>query len=141
MPGIIDCIPLDARTITKARSRSLRVRTEDVMNPTDVDLYRELAGGVTTLNIAWLCDSDRRSKPVVEDKYGRRERVSVPERCRGSSLRSVKRETSSTPNQPASRALSKHGRVLKNGSRCVQRARDYKRTWDEYRAAAKTIRI
>ncbi|HEX3187475.1 MAG TPA: hypothetical protein VHQ94_21930, partial [Pyrinomonadaceae bacterium] len=53
MPGIIDCHShsmLD--TINEGTlSVTSMVRTQDVMNVTDVDLYRELAGGVTTLNL------------------------------------------------------------------------------------------
>src|SRR5678816_3091311 len=56
MPGIIDCHShsmLD--TINEGTlSVTSMVRTQDVMNVTDVDLYRELAGGVTTLNLLHL---------------------------------------------------------------------------------------
>ena len=53
MPGIVDCHShsmLD--TINEGTlSVTSMVRTSDVLNPNDVDLYRELAGGVTTLNL------------------------------------------------------------------------------------------
>src|SRR5258705_13140283 len=51
MPGIIDCHShsmLDTINEGTLAVTSM-VRTRDVINPTDVDLYRELAGGVTTL--------------------------------------------------------------------------------------------
>src|SRR5256886_11041586 len=50
MPGIIDCHShsmLDAIN-EGTLSVSSMARTRDVLNPTDVELYRELAGGVTT---------------------------------------------------------------------------------------------
>ncbi|HXC69964.1 MAG TPA: hypothetical protein VN644_08310, partial [Pyrinomonadaceae bacterium] len=53
MPGIIDCHShsmLDTINESTLAVTSM-VRTQDVLNPTDVDLYRELAGGVTTLNL------------------------------------------------------------------------------------------
>ena len=53
MPGIIDCHShsmLDTINEGTLAVTSM-VRTQDVMNPGDVDLYRELAGGVTTLNL------------------------------------------------------------------------------------------
>src|SRR5215216_3166262 len=53
MPGIIDCHShsmLDTINEGTLAVTSM-VRTEDVLNPTDADLYRELAGGVTTLNL------------------------------------------------------------------------------------------
>src|SRR2546430_12808760 len=53
MPGIIDCHShsmLDAIN-EGTLSVSSMARTRDVLNPTDVDLYRELAGGGATLNL------------------------------------------------------------------------------------------
>jgi imidazolonepropionase-like amidohydrolase len=53
MPGIIDCHShsmMDAvNELTLSVTSMARIR--DVLNPTDPDLYRELAGGVTTLNL------------------------------------------------------------------------------------------
>ena len=53
MPGIIDAHShsmLDTINEGTLAVTSM-VRTEDMLNPTDVDLYRGLAGGVTTLNL------------------------------------------------------------------------------------------
>ncbi|HEY0365043.1 MAG TPA: hypothetical protein VGC73_01140, partial [Pyrinomonadaceae bacterium] len=53
MPGIIDCHShsmLDTINEGTLAVTSM-VRTQDVLNTTDIDLYRELAGGVTTLNL------------------------------------------------------------------------------------------
>jgi len=53
MPGIIDCHSHSMLDTINEGSLSVTsmVRTADVLNTTDVDLYRELAGGVTTLNL------------------------------------------------------------------------------------------
>jgi hypothetical protein len=48
------------------------VRTADVLNPTDPDLYRELAGGVTTLNLLHGSGNAIGGlNTVVKIKYGR----------------------------------------------------------------------
>ena len=53
MPGIIDCHShIAADSINEgAVSVSSMVGIEDVLNPADIDIYRALAGGVTTANI------------------------------------------------------------------------------------------
>ena len=53
MPGIIDCHShIAADSINEgAVAVSSMVGIEDVLNPDDIDIYRALAGGVTTANI------------------------------------------------------------------------------------------
>src|SRR6202161_4004617 len=54
MPGIIDChshIAIDGNVNEGSISVSSIANTADVLNPDDVDIYRDLAGGVTTANI------------------------------------------------------------------------------------------
>jgi len=54
MPGIIDChshIAIEGGVNEGSLSVTSMVRIEDVLDPTDVDIYRDLAGGVTTANI------------------------------------------------------------------------------------------
>ena len=53
MPGIIDCHShsmLDTINESTFSVTSMAL-TSDVLNPNDVDLYRALAGGITTLNL------------------------------------------------------------------------------------------
>ncbi len=74
MPGIIDCHShsmLDTINENTLAVTSM-VRTADVLNPTDVDLYRELAGGVTTLNLLHgSANPIGGLNTVVKVKYGR----------------------------------------------------------------------
>src|SRR2546428_11642302 len=74
MPGIIDCHShsmLDAIN-EGTLSVSSMARTRDVLNPNDVDLYRELAGGVTTINILHgSANPIGGLNTVVKIKYGR----------------------------------------------------------------------
>jgi len=54
MPGIIDChshIAVDGAVNEGSVSVSSMVNIADVLNPDDIDIYRDLAGGVTTANI------------------------------------------------------------------------------------------
>jgi imidazolonepropionase-like amidohydrolase len=54
MPGIIDChshIAIDGDTNEASISVSSMANIADVLNPEDVDIYHDLAGGVTTANI------------------------------------------------------------------------------------------
>jgi imidazolonepropionase-like amidohydrolase len=74
MPGIIDCHShsmLD--TINEGTlSVTSMVRTADVLNTTDIDLYRELAGGVTSLNLLHgSANPIGGLNTVVKVKYGR----------------------------------------------------------------------
>jgi imidazolonepropionase-like amidohydrolase len=53
-PGIIDChshIAIDGNVNEGSISVSSIANTADVLNPDDIDIYRDLAGGVTTANI------------------------------------------------------------------------------------------
>jgi imidazolonepropionase-like amidohydrolase len=54
MPGIIDChshIAVDGSVNEGSISVSSIVNIADVLNPDDVDIYRDLAGGVTVANV------------------------------------------------------------------------------------------
>src|SRR5687767_14662186 len=74
MPGIIDChshAMLDAINELTLSVTSM-VRVSDALNPTDADLYPQLAGGTTTLNL--LHGSGNAiggQNTVVKIKYGR----------------------------------------------------------------------
>jgi imidazolonepropionase-like amidohydrolase len=54
MPGIIDChshIAIDGNVNEGSISVSSIANVADVLNPDDIDIYRDLAGGVTTSNV------------------------------------------------------------------------------------------
>ena len=54
IPGIVDChshIAIDGSVNEGSISVSSMVSTADVLNPDDIDIYRDLAGGVTVANI------------------------------------------------------------------------------------------
>ena len=74
MPGIVDCHShsmLDAINEGILSVTSM-ARTRDALNPNDVDLYRALAGGVTTLNLLHgSANAIGGLNTVVKIKYGR----------------------------------------------------------------------
>src|SRR5215213_6713151 len=144
MPGIIDCHShsmLDTINEGTLAVTSM-VRTEDVLNPTDVDLYRELAGGVTTLNLLHgSANPIGGLNTVVKIKYGR----PASERFFPGAMPGIKFalgenvKRSSSPTQPGIPRRYPNTRmgveeVIRDA---FTRARDYKRAWDEYRAATK----
>jgi imidazolonepropionase-like amidohydrolase len=54
MPGIVDChshIAIDGNVNEGSISVSSMARIPDVLNPDDINIYRDLSGGVTTANI------------------------------------------------------------------------------------------
>jgi imidazolonepropionase-like amidohydrolase len=144
MPGIIDAHShsmLDTINEGTLAVTSM-VRTQDVLNTTDVDLYRALAGGVTTLNLLHgSANPIGGLNTVVKIKYGRpTSEFLFPGAMPGIKFalgENVKR--SSQPNQPGVTRRYPNTRmgveeVIRDA---FTRARDYKRTWDEYREAVK----
>jgi imidazolonepropionase-like amidohydrolase len=141
MPGIIDAHShsmLDTINEGTLAVTSM-VRTRDVLNPTDIDLYRELAGGVTTLNLLHgSANPIGGLNTVVKIKYGRpAEDFIFPGAMPGIKFalgENVKR--SSSPNLPGATRRYPNTRMGQEETirEAFTRARDYKKTWDEYRA-------
>lgn len=142
MPGIIDAHShsmLDTINEGTLAVTSM-VRTQDVLNPTDIDLYRELAGGVTTLNLLHgSANPIGGLNTVVKIKYGRpASEFLFPGAMPGIKFalgENVKR--SSSPNQPGVTRRYPNTRmgVEETIRDAFTKARDYKKTWDEYKAA------
>lgn len=141
MPGIIDCHShsmIDAvNEGTLAVTSMARIR--DVLNPTDVDLYRELAGGVTTLNILHgSANAIGGQNTVVKIKYGRPiEEFIFPGAPPGIKFALGENPKRSNfpplPGQPRRYPATRMG-VEETIRDAFTRARNYKAEWDEYRA-------
>jgi imidazolonepropionase-like amidohydrolase len=142
MPGIVDCHShsmLDAIN-EGSISVSSMARTRDVLNPTDVDLYRELAGGVTTLNLLHgSANSIGGQTTTVKIKYGRPiEEFIFPGAPPGIkfALGENPKRSSFTPQPGQQRRYPATRMGVEETIRdAFVRARDYKKSWDEYRAA------
>ena len=138
MPGIIDCHShsmLDAIN-EGTLSVSSMARTRDVLNPTDVDLYRELAGGVTTLNLLHgSANSIGGQTTTVKIKYGRPiEEFIFPGAPPGIkfALGENPKRSSSTPQPGQQRRYPATRMGVEETIRdAFVRARDYKKSWDE----------
>lgn len=142
MPGIVDCHShsmLDAINEGSLSVTSM-VRTSDALNPTDVDLYRELAGGVTTLNLLHgSANAIGGLNTVVKIKYGR----PVEEFLFPGAMPGIKFALGENPKRssaPAIPGITRRYPATRMGVEEVirdafTRARDYKNTWDDYRAA------
>lgn len=140
MPGIIDChshMMIDAVNESSYSVTSM-VQIHDVLNPTEVDIYRALAGGVTTLNLLHgSANAIGGQNMVVRLKYGRPVAEFIfPGTMPGIKFalgenpkRSNFRAPGQTPRYPATRMGVEE--VIRDA---FTKARNYKQVWDDYRA-------
>lgn len=143
LPGIIDCHShsmLDSINEGSLAVTSM-VRVSDALNPTDIDLYRELAGGTTTLNLLHgSANPIGGLNTVVKIKYGRPvEEFIFPGARPG--IKFALGENVKRSSVPALPGIQRRYPATRMGVEEVFReaftkARDYKKSWDEYRAAS-----
>src|SRR5687768_6576296 len=142
MPGIVDCHShsmLDAINEGSLSVTSM-VRTDDVLNPHDVDLYRALAGGVTALNLLHgSANAIGGLNTVVKIKYGHPVRDFIfPGAMPGIkfALGENPKRANFTPQGGQQRRFPATRMGVEEVIReAFSRALDYKKTWDEHRAA------
>ena len=144
MPGIIDPHSHSMADAINEGSVSVTsmVRIHDVLNPTDVNIYRQLAGGVTSINVLHgSANTIGGQNAVVKLKWGRpvEEMVftAAPPGIKFALGENVTQKNSQTAAQAQGRPLrypaTRMGQeeVLRDA---FTRARDYKATWDDYNA-------
>src|SRR5438094_6528672 len=144
MPGIIDPHSHMMSDATNEGSLSVTsmVRIRDVLNPTAVNIYRALAGGVTTINVLHgSANTIGGQSATVKLKYGRpAEEMLFPGAPPGIKFalgENVTRKNSQTAQQASGQPLrypaTRMGQeeVLRDA---FTRARDYKASWDDYKA-------
>jgi imidazolonepropionase-like amidohydrolase len=140
-PGIIDAhshTMLDAINEVSSSVTSM-TNVRDVLNPTDISIYRALAGGVTTANLLHgSANPIGGQNTVVRYKFGRPvEEFVFPGAPLGIKFalgENPKRigsnpQPGQTPRYPITRMGTME--VIRNA---FLRARDYKQSWDDYRA-------
>jgi imidazolonepropionase-like amidohydrolase len=147
MPGIID--PHSHTMIDAVNEGSLSVtsmvRIRDVLNPTDVNIYRQLAGGVTTINVLHgSANTIGGQNAVVKLKWGRDvDEMLFPNAPPGIKFalgenvtRKNSQEAQRATGQPMRYPTTRMGQeeVLRDA---FTRARDYKAEWDDYNARVK----
>jgi imidazolonepropionase-like amidohydrolase len=141
MPGIVDCHSHSMVDVINESTLSVTsmARIRDVLNPTDPDLYRQLAGGVTTLNVLHgSANSIGGQNTVVKIKYGRPvEEFIFPGAMPGIKFalgENPKRSNFTPQGGTARRYPATRMGVEETIRDAFTRARDYKKSWDEYRA-------
>jgi imidazolonepropionase-like amidohydrolase len=148
MPGIID--PHSHTMVDAVNEGSLSVtsmvRITDVLNPTDENIYRQLAGGVTTINVLHgSANTIGGQNAVVKLKYGKEAnemlfpgatpgiKFALGENVTRKNSQDASRATGQPLRYPATRMGQEE--VIRDA---FTRARDYKASWDDYNAKAKT---
>jgi imidazolonepropionase-like amidohydrolase len=145
-PGIIDCHSHSATDAVNEGTLSVTsmVRIRDTFNPTDINVYRALAGGVTAQNtLHGSANTIGGQNLVMKMKYGRPGAewlFNAPPGIKFALGENVKRSNNANviiigAQQPPRRyPATRMGQeeVIRDA---LTRARNYKRDWDEYRAA------
>ena len=140
-PGIIDAhshMMLDAVNEGTLSVTSM-TRIRDVLDPSDIAIYRALAGGVTVANLLHgSANPIGGQNSVVKLKYGRPvEDFLIPDAPAGIKFalgENVKRSNfTPQPGQPVRYPRTRMG-TLEVIRDAFNRARDYKQAWDDYRA-------
>jgi imidazolonepropionase-like amidohydrolase len=141
-PGIVDCHSHTMMDAVNEGSLSVTsmVRTRDILNPTSPNIYRELAGGTTAVNILHgSANSIGGQNTVVKLKYGRPVSEFIfpgaPPGIKFALGENVKRSNGfNIPGAPRRYPATRMG-VEETIRDAFTRARNYKRQGDDYRAA------
>jgi imidazolonepropionase-like amidohydrolase len=141
MPGIIDShshSAISGGINEGAPAISPQARIADVLDPEDIDLYRSLAGGVTTLNVLHgSANAIGGQNAVIKNKWSRPvDEMLFPGAPRGIKMalgENPKRSNFSNPTGPPRFPATRMGvEIVIRES--FSRAREYARAWDDYRA-------
>lgn len=141
-PGIIDAhshTMLDGSVNECTKSVTSMARTQDILNPTAIAIYRELAGGTTSaLLLHGSCNAIGGLSSTVKLKWGHPAAdYPFPGATPGIKFalgENPKRTNQNTPGVPLRYPATRMG-VEETIRDAFTRARDYKRDWDDYRAA------
>src|SRR5215207_7247513 len=141
LPGIIDAHShsmMDGSVNECTRSVTSMTTTRDILNPTAVNIYRELAGGTTAaLLLHGSCNSIGGLSTTVKFKWGH-PAADFPVAGAMPGIKfalgeNPKRSNFNVPGLQARYPSTRMG-VEETIRDAFTRARDYKRAWDDYRA-------
>jgi len=140
-PGIIDC---HSHTMLSAINEGTfsvtsMTRIRDVLDPTDIAIYRALAGGVTSANLLHgSANSIGGQNSTVKFKWGHPVEdypvADAPPGIKFAMGENVKRSTSFAPPGTPSRYPRTRMGVVETMRDALLRARDYKQAWADFRA-------
>jgi imidazolonepropionase-like amidohydrolase len=139
IPGIIDChshIAVDGSVNEGSISVSSIVNIADVLNPDDIDIYRDLAGGVTVANVLHgSANSIGGQTVVIKLRWGQpASKLLFDGAVPGIKFalgENPKRSNFSIPGQTPRYPTTRMG-VEETIRTAFAEARDYKKTWDDY---------
>src|SRR5690242_9884871 len=139
MPGIIDChshIAVDGSVNEGSISVSSIVNVADVLNPHDVDIYRDLAGGVTVANVLHGSANAIGGQTVVIKLRWGQPASKLPFEGALPGIKfalgeNPKRSNFSVPGSAQRYPTTRMG-VEETIRTAFAEARDYKKTWDDY---------
>ncbi len=143
MPGIIDChshIALDGSVNEGGVSVSSMANIAEVLDPDDIDIYRDLAGGVTTANVLHGSANAIGGQTVVIKLRWGQPAAKLPFEGAVPGIKfalgeNPKRSNFSFPGQPKRYPATRMG-VEETIRGAFIEARDYKKTWDDYNKRA-----
>src|ERR687886_1184490 len=141
-PGIIDAHShsmMDGSVNECTRSVTSMANTRDILNPTAVNIYRELAGGTTAaLLLHGSCNSIGGQSTTVKFKWGHPAAdfpvPGAPPGIKFALGENPKRSNFNVPGLTPRYPATRMG-VEETIRDAFVRARDYKKDWDDYRAA------
>ncbi|MGH9558259.1 MAG: amidohydrolase family protein, partial [Bryobacteraceae bacterium] len=142
VPGIIDChshITIDGRVNESSVAVSSMVNIKDVIDPEDIDIYRALAGGVTTANILHGSANPVGGQTIVlKMRWGKDAEQMIFE----GATPGIKFALGENPKRPGTPRAGRAARypATRMGvedviREALNRARQYKAEWDAYDAA------
>ncbi|MGC9994418.1 MAG: amidohydrolase family protein [Terriglobia bacterium] len=139
MPGIIDChshIAVAGSVNEGSVSVSSMVNIADVLNPEDIDIYRDLAGGVTTANILHGSANPIGGQTLVIKLRWGKPAKDLPFEGALPGIKwalgeNVKRSGFSLPGTSQRYPASRMG-VVDVFREAFSEALDYKKAWDDY---------
>jgi len=139
MPGIIDChshIAVDGSVNEGSVSVSSMANIAEVIDSDDIDIYRDLAGGVTTANILHgSANAIGGQTEVIKLRWGQPAAKLLFEGAlpgiKFALGENPKRSNFSLPGQPKRYPATRMG-VEETIRGAFTEARDYKKTWDDY---------
>jgi imidazolonepropionase-like amidohydrolase len=142
IPGIIDCHShIAAESINEGSvSVSSIVNMAEILNPEDIDIYRDLAGGVTSANILHgSANSIGGQTLVIKLRWGQpASKLPFEGALPGIKFalgENPKRSNFSVPGQPRRYPATRMG-VEETIRGAFSEARDYKKAWDDYNKRA-----
>jgi imidazolonepropionase-like amidohydrolase len=145
MPGIIDSHShnaIEGGVNECTDSITAEVRVADVIDHRDVDIYRQLAGGVTTLNVLHgSCNTIGGQNAVIKLRWGKGPQEllfeGAPRGIKFALGENVKRSNFRTPGAPPRYPGTRMGveNVLREA---FQEARAYQKDWEQYERRLKT---